>query len=426
MKRAPKRYEAPSAIYQEVVQALALNYNGYEVHKIIDTFIRDTIFRGSVNRRSDVWKRLFKVYDFSVLPVNDTKLFSTLCEFSSRKEYEELWDYALEGIEDKKTYKLTEVPQKWILNKKNIRIGKQLVKKLQHVFKPHRAQLAAAITATLNNIDATEKQIAVTPEKYLSFCSVMWLENLLTQYFNKRNIPTYDLQHGATRVYRKNPVDEIEYSNIVSDYHFTWGDYSRDELIGFGIEPARLISGGYPHRHTINPIRKPVGKKVIVFLSRFDFEQENYEVLAILAALNKAYNGAFSFSFKLHPSLNAKKYGEVMETQYPDANFTLLNSRITLHELFTKEQADLCIAVNTSCYFECYMLGMPTFRYFSETFDLEHPVREDLFDSTEKLQLLLDRLYNEFGRYYLQEDIYRELDYALGLSKNEYPAVLNA
>jgi hypothetical protein len=71
------------------------------------------------------------------------------------------------------------------------------------------------------------------------------------------------------------------------------------------------------------------------------------------------------------------------------------------------------------------MLGVPALRYFSERFDLEHAVIDDLFANNADLDRLVQNLYHHFEERFNQEKVYKELDYVLGLNKNEYARVLN-
>jgi hypothetical protein len=413
------------AIYEKTVAALSYTHKGYAVHKIIDVHLRMFIYKDCVDARDDIFKNFLRAHSFRKFPKVKTKVMITLHEYMKRKDYQEIFAYVTDQIPEQQSFSLNKLKRRWILNIGNIRTGLRLASKLDFLSEHVRRQIAALITQMLNTIDSAEKQIKVDVEKYVCFCSVSWMENLITQYFNVRNIPTYDLQHGATRIYHKNVFDDVEYANIVSSVHFTWGDYSRDEFLTYGFDEKTVISGGYPRKHTVYPLKKPTGKQVLVFLSRPDFDAENKDMLQVLAQFNQTQDNTFRFSFKLHPSLHAEQYQEAFNTTYKDAGFTLLNTQLSLHELFREQAADFCIVVNTSCYYECYMLGVPALRYFSERFDLEHAVTDDLFANTADLDRLVQNLYHHFEEQFQQDKIYKELDYVLGLDKNEYARVLN-
>jgi hypothetical protein len=418
--------EEKEALYKRTSAALYHIHKGYAVHKIIDVHLRRFIYHDIIDEKDDVFKNFFRAHSFRKFPKVKSKVLVTLHEYMTRKDYQEIFTYVTEQIEEQQSFSLNKLKRRWIINIENVRTGLRLGKKLDFLPKRVQMQTAALITQMLNTIDSAEKQIRANDvQKYVCFCSVSWMENMITQYFNIRNIPTYDLQHGVTRIYHKNTPDNVEYSNIVSTVHFTWGNYSRDEFLKYGFTENSVISGGYPRKHELFPLRKPAGKQVLVFLSRPDFEPENYEVLRILAEFNQAQGNAFRFAFKLHPSLHAEQYQDAFTTTYKEAGFTLLNSQLSLHELFREQEADFCIVVNTSCYYECYMLGVPALRYYSERFDLEHAVTNDLFDNVPDLDKQVQNLYHHFEAQFHQDNINKELDYVLGLDKNEYARVLN-
>ncbi len=411
-------------LFNEVMHTVSFDYRGYAVQKIMDSVLRDIVLRGAKTSNSRIIKNFSKAYNFSKFPKAATGVLSTFVEFTSRKDYVEIWEYVTARISNLTRFSLALLPKKKRLNISHIRLGLQKTKHLTGLSRNQRLHIASLLTHTLNNIDCAEEEINAPVEKYVSFCSVMYLENLITQYFNKRQIATYDLQHGATRIYEKNFIDAVEYSNIVAGCHLTWGDYSRDELIRFGLDEKSIIAAGYPREKNRSPLRKPVQKNCVVFLSRRDFEKENEQVVDILARFNAQHDNSFSFHFKLHPSLSRKKYQHLLTEIHRGAGFQLASAKLTLQDVLNNRQTDFCITVNTSCYFECYMWGIPTLRFFSSQFDLEYPVADDLFATTEAFSGIIHRLYNDFETSFSNEDIQQKLDYALGLDKDRYAAIL--
>ena len=78
------------------------------------------------------------------------------------------------------------------------------------------------------------------------------LENLLTQFFKLRNIPTYSLQEGVYFIFKKNPpLDSVQYENFETDNLLCWGQFSIDEDVSYGISPRKLRLAGYPKKSGI-------------------------------------------------------------------------------------------------------------------------------------------------------------------------------
>jgi hypothetical protein len=415
----------PHQLFDEIMHHLSFEYRGYAIHKILDSVLRDIVFRNAQTSNSRIIKNFFQAYNFKRFPKISAGVLSTFVEFTSRKDYLEIWQYVLSRIRNVTAFKLASLPRKPWLNLAHIRLGLQRAANIKGLSRNQRLHIASLLANTLNNIDSAEAGIETLAEKYVSFCSVMCLENLLTQYFNKRNVPTYDLQHGATRIYEKNFIDAVEYSNIVAGYHLTWGEYSRDELIRYGLDEKNIIAAGYPREKTRRSLRQPQQKNCIVFLSRRDFDKENEQVIQILAHFNATHQNSFSFSFKLHPSLNRRKYSQLLQEVHAQAGFRLLGNQVTLQDVLNSSNTDFCITVNTSCYFECYMWGIPTLRFYSEQFDLEYPIADDLFSTREEFSTLVYELYHHFDTSFNNEAIQQKLDYALGLDRDRYAEVLN-
>jgi hypothetical protein len=290
---------------------------------------------------------------------------------------------------------------------------------------PARLYITSSFYNYLLMIDDAERNIRAEVNKYVSFSCVMGAENLLTQYFKKRNIPTCNLQHGITYIYEKNFSDEIEYHNLITDHHLAWGEYTRDQLVKYGMPAGQIAVAGYPRTVSQAALKAPSGNNCLVFLTRQHFHPANIKIFTLLATFNNQRSDKFVFTFKYHPSLNLNELQYLLDTRFKDAGFRLLKENNSLQQVLGAEHIDFCIAVNSTAYYESYIHGIPALRFKDSTFDMSHAIAGDTFGTSEELSSLTDSLYNNFEEVFSADAIRRELNYVLGLDKNDYGRLLS-
>ena len=90
----------------------------------------------------------------------------------------------------------------------------------------------------------------------------------------------------------------------------------------------------------------------------------------------------------------------------------------TISECLDNNKFDLCIAVNTSAYYESLIKGVPCLRYKDDTFALMYGL-EDSFENVSEY----DKLYHQFqteSRDGYQKLVDNMLKYVLGVGINKY------
>ena len=169
-------------------------------------------------------------------------------------------------------------------------------------------KLSVDATYYCNTIDLLEKR-GMLPQKFLCMSHTLGFDNLLTQYYKLRNIPTYSLQEGIYFFYGDNPpLDSILYENFETDNLLCWGQYTIDEYKKYGIGENRFLISGYPKDLALsNVVIKKDFRKCIVFLARNRYDSSNIRLIELLSKFSTKYD----FSLKLHPSCNFEYYNKL-------------------------------------------------------------------------------------------------------------------
>jgi len=339
-----------------------------------------------------------------------------------RKDYYEILNYVSSQVSDFFLLDFNKIKLKISINSFNLFFA------FKHVFKnstlsfKSKLFLSSQLSFYLNIITELEK-INPVYSKYCAFSSVHQLEAILTCFFKKKKTLTYSLQHGVYYVFKKNiPLDLIAYENFISDNHFCWGQYSKDEFIKYGIAEDSLLIGGYPRHYTVKAIPSILdGKNCVVLLARYSLEKTNMKLLELLKRFSKEKN--IKISLKLHPSLKHSDYMKICESQ----NWELVDELFTISDLFTKCDFGFSIAVNTAAYYESYMNYVPSLRFNDETFEDALGVNNDTFNTHENLKLAYNNIPfdNEMKLKEYFETSNIKLKYIMGLGINKY-SILNS
>lgn len=254
-------------------------------------------------------------------------------------------------------------------------------------------------------------------EKYLSMYNALYIENLLTQYMRQKNIPTYSLMEGVYFIFsRKNPpLDSIQYENFETDHLLSWGQYTKDEFVSYGISPERILVTGYPKKVDLQPMkRKNPFKKCMVLLARRAYHHSNVALLTILSR----YTSVYEFCLKLHPNSDFSFY-----TQYASEHgMSIVEKGKIIHECLNNKDFDYAIIVNTTAYYEALMHGIPCLRFSDGTFELQHGYN-DVFETKEEFESQIESIKKlEYVDY--QSLIEKELAYSIGIGIDNYRSTL--
>lgn len=407
------------AKYKEIKSVLGFSYRGYDVSNIIATDLIAIVYGILPFRIKTLFKMFFKA-DLRSLEkyssIKEAKVFLTFGLFNGRKDYYEILDYFRSSTGLSIYFDFAEVKNVFSLSPNNIVCAFKRVVLNKNIKLPlHRKiHLAAILTYRLNSIKALETVDLTSYQKYVAFSSVHPEEAMITQYFQKRGIKTFSLQHGLYHLHRDlKPVDVIAYENFNTDYHFCWGEFTKSEFIEYGIPAERLLIGGYPRViRKSTPLKKAKeNDKVLVFLARIQFDESNFSLLDILKIYQKN-NPHVQFDFKLHPSLNCLKYRSMLDA----FKGSVYGSEITITDLFTKDEYTMAIANNTSSYYEAYMYGIPCLRFQHSSFANGIGVLEDEFANLEEFKTR----YSLLSGYKDESKISNRLRYVCGYRVNNY------
>ncbi len=423
MKNKPANVD----LLQQTLDQIAYNYKGYKVEQIAKSFLNYIVIKDFKFPKS-FYSEVFYSMTFAKFPKGKCSTFLTFpAEYDFRKEYKEIWEHVSSKINDKLTYSIS-YPHKYKFSFRNCLLALKLVRPLRDLGFSKKFQIWVSLVMVLKAIDSAEKELQILPAKYVCFYSAHWIENLLTQYFKKREVKTYNLQHGMFTFTSPDARDEKTRLNnllnneILSDYQLAWGELTRNTLRT--ITASQILVAGYPGAVDASTFKLPQTRKCLVCLSRPLFNAENKDLLSILFAFNKSQNEPFSFLIKLHPSLNMQEYQNHINQNEAAAHCSIHTGKASIRELIHKENIDFCISANTTAYYECYLNGLIALRYHASSFNEFYDIAHDAFSDQEKLESLIAEIYSQSSGFKSSE-IRRRLNYAIGCDEDRYAEILN-
>ena len=364
------------------------------------------------------WKTTAKIF-FAVNVYNinfNPKVHSILTTFGewSRDEHLRIYRNIISKLGEKASYnEQSKLGHKFYFSFSSI---VNFVKSFRVLFRTdltfiQKWKLSVHATYYCNTIDLLEKQ-NLYPQKFLCMSHVLGMDNLMTQFFKLRNIPTYSLQEGIYFLYGDNPpLDSILYENFETDKLLCWGQYTIDEYKKYGIEGKRFHVSGYPKEiKLIDIVIKKKLRKCLVFLARESYDSSNIKLINLLSE----FSNEFEFSLKIHPSCNFKTYSELAT----DNNMSIIPTDRPISECLNNVDYDFSIAVNTTVYYEALMKGLPCLRFHDRTFILMAGLN-DVFTTSTQLKILIQSLQLTTVDEY-KERIERLLRYAIGCKIDNY------
>ncbi|OEK06092.1 hypothetical protein A8C32_18855 [Flavivirga aquatica] len=360
--------------------------------------------------------KFFFFYNFEKLRLNRNLFFAI--GNHGRKDYNEIINYVKNKFE-KSSYSFFDYGKAKIRLKINVKnILTSLITGIRlkgNISYKNRFLIASKICFYKNTIDNLEKvKLEDSLKKAIVFSSVHPLEGLFLYFFKKRKTPVYSLQHGVYYIYKKTPpIDCILYENFNADFHLCWGEYSKKELISYGINRDKILVAGYPKNSELRINTNIITEKCIVLLARSIFNESNKKLISVLKQFIKKEPKA-EFYFKLHPSLNRGDYNDVLNTN----NFFLIDDEITLKEILIKSDYSKAICVYTTAYYEAYLNGIVALRYYDGKSELSEGVQDDVFEN-------IDDLLRVFNLSFSKNEIERKLQHVIGLNVDNYFEILN-
>ncbi len=271
--------------------------------------------------------------------------------------------------------------------------------------------LVVKLAKIFNTIDKLESVYFGSVKKFIAFNSSTYHDVYLTEYFNKRSIPTFSLQHAFQFEFSKKiQLDIITYNNVAAKTFLAWGKRSAQMITKYNNNVDIKITGN-PRYEGIKKIDNFSFNNCIILLPRFLYNTYNIELLKEIHKLNST---EIKFSVKLHPTLNVEKYQEICN----EFNFHLLPSNSLLTDLLNDNKYDFFITFNSSVYIECLISGKICFRYTPGENEKMSDLQDE-FNTADELRGLIqafqnnkeDIVYNT--ELFLKDIISPNLDYNL-------------
>ena len=403
--------------YKNLMNVLNYSFQGVNLSHVSATRIW-SMAKGERVFGLKQFARFFIALDISKLQLPESNGFLATFMENYRKDHYDLFNTVINSLTDKPSVtNLFEVRRKVafhpILATKIIfSIFRKLSK--ENVGLLDKLCWAAEYVYLVNNIKELNKLDFLRVKKYLCMCHVLSIENLMTQYLKNKGVETYSLEEGIYMVYKKNIVlGSIAYELFATDHLLCWGQYTKDEYIEYGIDSRRIDVSGYPKCLELAPFKKDNEyKKCLVLLAGPIFGDINTKLLVMLESMKEE----FEITLKPHPA----NYS-AMESYAKEHNFSIVNKTQTVGDCFASGQYDFCIAVNTTAYYESWMAGVPSVRYYDERFDNFYGF-DDLFSEETQFKTMI----NGYRICPKTEDEVKEmLKYAIGFGLDNYDKVIN-
>lgn len=273
-----------------------------------------------------------------------------------------------------------------------------------------------------NFIDELEKiNYKINIKSYVSFLSCMTDDSIYCQFFKKRGVLTYCIQHGAYaseyEYKNKIPLDVINIENFQANYMLGWGDSIRSSMIKQGLQSEQFILAGNPKYKNIKNVilKKSHFKKAVICLARDFYLSENLLLLQIASKLKLSGTEVY---IKFHPRSNIEKYSEVIIKN----NLIALESTITINDTISQYQIDFAIVYNSTVYYEFYIMGIIPFRFLVNENDILFGLEDGFSDYKDLIKKIEETKQVDYDKLSGRASIMVSRFSALGI--NNYKKIL--
>lgn len=206
----------------------------------------------------------------------------------------------------------------------------------------------------------------------LTYASMQPTDYLMTELFNLRGSQTVTMQHGLYVEYTKtDTINRINYTLQPATHMLAWGSYSMALIKKYNPRTILHDCGRpliYVQRESAENLYR-----IVICLDQKIFEDENHEMISIVKEICDQPGSNYSFSLRLHPQLNKRKYTDSFPKLDLDANLN---------------QAWAIVGHTTTMIHEAVMSTIPTFRFISEAECVPFPGKYS-FKTSEELKGLL-------------------------------------
>ena len=419
--------------YKRIKDRISYKYRGYPIENIVALDLIVHIYHKRYftlkTALSFFFKSIIRNY-FLSYNLNSLKKCESGVNFFSignygRKDYYEILNFVKSKCDRSFTLDFSTLPKKYTFKLDNIIRAIKIVLNTSELSCYGKLVLASKISHYLNIIDELEC-FDLKVKSYCAFNSVLNYEALLANYFNKKEILTYTMQHAINPIYKKRiPFDAILYENFNTKYMLCWGSFTKNAYREYGIEEKSLLISGYP-RTTKRPKRpsRLNQKECLILLSGYFYHQVNLKVLGMLDEFFKKQN--IKVFLKGHPSLVSQNLWCTYKSIAEDKGWFVIPENETLIEAFESKSFGWSISVSSSSYFESFIYYIPCLRFRDKAFEDSVGVLEDSFgdilEFREKFNLIPFSDQEFLPQYF--DKIDERLNFILGISSDNYEIYL--
>jgi hypothetical protein len=181
----------------------------------------------------------------------------------------------------------------------------------------------------------------------------------------KNRVPSLNVQHGTF-------VDIIRYGELVSTKMAVWGEYSRKELIDYGVDPKKIVVTGMPRINMIlehikntkfDPVKAFKGKQIILWTPVCYTDLDSFEKInrRILNSLCKSFkeNGlssSYKIVVKIHP-LDSKDLYLNLIKKMGGVDITVIQNEYNVYDLIN--HCKLLLTTTSTTGLEAIVLDKP-------------------------------------------------------------------
>lgn len=418
-------------VFYKNYKALKDNFNvGYKGYQLKGIMAKDFIFFAykmdtyKLTKSSIKWKLFFAqdLQDFQDLLSQKKVMFSF-------DNYGNDYKFLLDSIREQLDESVLFEPKNEF--KKHIHLGNIIVSffqlfvfsKLKSISLKDRFYFFLVLVQYKNTIDLLElNKNNVNTTKFVPFLSCFPIDSILSQFFRKRNIKSYGIQHGlhCSSIDYKTyiPYDVMNIENLQADYILAWGNFTKEALLKEGKSEAQFLLAGAPKYTNIDriDIKKSNTNRCVLCLARDIYSEGN--ILLLTIAKEMIENG-MEVHLKFHPRSDLKKY----ESKLKSFDFKILDIKTTIDRSISIVNPDFVIVYNSTVYYEYYIKGIITLRFGVYQNDIPFGL-DDEFSSFNELKTLLQKIENQNNEN-INNDVNAMINRFCALGLDNYRKILN-
>lgn len=408
--------------YRQLKQSFSCEYKGIDLIKAASVELLDIIVINTPKKAKHVLATLFRRVDVSQL-LEAFLTHKNICSFNfpKRKDHYNLACAIQSSIDDSALITLSYVNH-WTFNV--FRFIKFLILVSKHIKTSflQRCFIAASLTNYSQVVDQLDKRILdkdFSQNKYIPFLSPAYTEALLTLYFERRSVQTFQIIHGYIGDFSQTiPIDIINWENVISNYVLSWGKSQKEFFISHSNIPQdNVLIAGNP-KYSFHNINVKTNMKNCLILGGGKAYDEAFAIM--LPIINDvAEEIDVEFTLKPHPMSCILQHPIMKQCNH----ISIIDNKETITNLFESGKYDFAITYNTTSYYECMYFGVIPLRWGRDENLLLNGL-DDKFYNKESLLQLLNR-YRNMEAEYISRKFEEILVDEIGMGINNYNSIIN-